>query len=369
MNDSTWRPSLHPPGMPMKTREVCCVLAMAALLTAVVFSPAGGDWLWSRRLHDFAHGPIFGSLALLTLFFLRARSSAALSHQYLTALLVAFTLGGITELLQTLSQRDPSWADLGMDALGATAFLSIFALFDKRINVGTRRRVVGPIVVAATVLLMLPLISTAFDYSQRARAFPIIVDFSRGIGNDFWTTRQVNARIVRLPKRFSSRNERALRVEFLPGRWQGLDLREPPRDWQGYEVLLLDVVNPTPDILKIVLRIDDRGYNGPYIDRYNGRFEIPAFTRSTIHIPFSDIESAPRGRKFNISNITRVLLFRQHESKASEMYVVGMRLSQTASRPSSGLNAAKHYISTMALIDFPCFIKSKPSLSCSSFKR
>jgi hypothetical protein len=317
--------------MPMKTREVCCALAMAVLLTAVVFSPAGGDWLWSRRLHDFAHGPIFGSVALLALLLLRARSSAVLSHQYVTAFLIAFTLGGVTELLQTLSRRDPSWADLGMDVLGATAFLSIFALFDKRVNVGRSRRVVAPIVVAAAVLLVLPLLSTAFDYSQRARAFPIIVDFSRGIGDDFWTTRQVKARIERLPNEFSTRNERALRVQFLPGRWQGLDLREPPRDWQDYEVLLLDVVNPTPEVLKLVLRVDDLGYNGPSIDRYNGRFEIPPFRRSTIHIPLSNIESAPRGRKFNLSNITRVLLFRQHESKASEMYVVGMRLSDTAS--------------------------------------
>jgi hypothetical protein len=309
----------------MKARELRLALLIAALLTAVVFSPSGGDWLWSRRLHDFAHAPIFGSISLFSLLLLRSRSRLRVSSQYLSAFLAALTLGGLSELAQALTRRDPSWGDLGMDALGTVTFLSIYAAFDTRLS-GNRQRWAMSFAVLSAALVLFSLGGTAWDYISRARAFPVIVDFSRDIGADFWTTRQVRARVEALPERFSQLDERALRVEFLPGRWQGLDLREPPRDWRGYDSLMLDVVNPTQDELKIVLRIDDLGYNGPDIDRYNGRFELPAFTRASIRIPLSEIESAPKGRRFNLSNITRILLFRRHDSPAREMYVVGLRL-------------------------------------------
>ena len=307
------------------------LVAIVVLLGAVVFSPSGGGYLWLRTLHDFAHGPIFGAVAIITL--MGCRNLAWCAHrpvgsQYLFAFILAVTLGALSELAQIVSNRDPTWTDLAMDVLGAATFLLVFAAFDQKIisNKKGAKRLLALAAIVALAVLVSPLISTALAYTTKSRAFPIIVDFSRDVGAEFLTTRLVSTRIETLPEPLSGITERAMYIQFQPGRWQGIDMREAPRNWLGFRALVLDVANPTEEELKIVLRIDDRGYNGPYHDRYNGRFDISPRSRSILRIPLTEIESAPQGRSFNLSNITRVLLFRQHESKASAMYLVGMRL-------------------------------------------
>src|SRR5437868_14176541 len=52
----------------MKTKNIVAIVLIGILLAAVVFAPVPGGTLGIRTLHDFAHAPIFGCVALLTLF-------------------------------------------------------------------------------------------------------------------------------------------------------------------------------------------------------------------------------------------------------------------------------------------------------------
>jgi hypothetical protein len=53
-----------------RTALVACAL-ISILLASVVFAPVPDDTVGLSRLHDFAHGPIFGCVAVLLLLVLR----------------------------------------------------------------------------------------------------------------------------------------------------------------------------------------------------------------------------------------------------------------------------------------------------------
>lgn len=312
----------------LRKNSFATLITIMLLFAAVVFSPKSGDWLWSRRLHDFAHGPTFGCVAVLVLLRLRAGcrfSRIPVGQQYAIAFIVAVALGALAEIAQFISRRDPSWSDVATDALGATTFLLACAAFDSRVTVAVRR-LVACICIGAAVVLLTPMISTAVAYVQRTTAFPVLADITRGIGGEFWTTRLVETYVDDIPRTWSATRERGMFIEFLPGRWQGIDLREPPVNWSGYDALVVDLINPTAQNLEVVLRVEDRAHDGRYADRYNGELDIPPQTRSVFRIPLVDIEAAPRDRKLQLSNVNRIMLFRRDSSQASSMYLVAMRL-------------------------------------------
>jgi hypothetical protein len=313
----------------MILRLALYVACVGLLLGAVAFSPSWGEWLWLRTLHDFAHGPVFGAIAVLGMLALShmpptARASA--STHYGWAFGLAVFLGGLTEVVQWRTGRDPSWVDFGTDVLGIATFLLIYSLFDPRLRGKRLRkwRMFGALL--SVVFMASPMIRTAHAYYERSRAFPEIIDIDRGLSSYFITTRQAKTRIEPLPTRWSNSNESALRVEFLPGKWQGVAHNEPPQDWRGYESLVVDVVNPTQVPLKIVVRIDDQAHDWRDADRYNGRFDIAPETRERLRIKLSDIQQAPKDREFDLARVARILVFRQNDCEAPAMYLVRMGL-------------------------------------------
>jgi hypothetical protein len=313
----------------MTSRLVLYVALIGLLLGAVAFSPSWGQWLWLRTLHDFAHGPVFGAiavLAMLALSHIPRTSRSGASRHYVSAFGFAVLLGGLTELVQWRTGRDPSWVDFGTDVLGIVTFLLIYSLFDPRLGGKHLRkwRMLGALL--SVVFMASPMIRTAHAYYERGRAFPQIIDIHRGLSSYFITTRQAKTRIEPLPARWSTTNEAALRIEFLEGKWQGVAHNEPPGDWRGYASLVVDVVNPTKLPLKIVVRIDDQAHDWRDADRYNGRFEIAPETRERLHIKLSDIQQAPKDREFDLARVARILVFRQNDSEAPAMYLVRIGL-------------------------------------------
>lgn len=314
----------------MALRLFLSLAGVGLLLAAVVFSPSWGTWLWLRTLHNFAHGPVFGTIAIVTMLTLKhvMRVRLPVRSQYALALAFAVFLGGLTELVQWSTGRDPSWLDFGTDVLGVITFLLLYALLDTRLRAANLFRWGVPVALLGVTFMAWPLITTAHAYYERSSAFPQIIDIDRGLSSHFITTRQVVTRIERLPSRWSRTNESALRVEFLPGKWQGIAHNEPPQDWRGYDSLVVDVVNPTPVPLKLVVRIDDEQHDWRDSDRYNGRFEIAPGTREQLRIPLARIRQAPRQREFDLSRVARILVFRQSHSVSTAMYLVRIGLER-----------------------------------------
>lgn len=302
---------------------------VCALLAAVVFAPMGGDSLWIRTLHNYAHAPIFGAIALAVL--IAARSMPMLGTRprwqlYALAFGTAGFLGALTELAQVPTGRDASWEDLVNDLLGAASFLALFAAFEARRG----RARAGALLVGVLVLGIAswPLVSTANAYARRASGFPAIADFTRGVGVGFISTRFTQIAVEPVPREWAASAERALRIDFFPGSWPGIEFTEPPPDWRGYRTLTVEVINPSDVELIFAVRIDDREHNGRHADRYNQAFNVAPRTREKFEIPLAAIESAPRERKFDLAQVKRIIIFRRQESSAPRMYLVSVRLGK-----------------------------------------
>jgi hypothetical protein len=307
----------------LSSRLLAPLCFIALLVGAVVFAPMGGQALWLRTLHNFAHVPIFGCIAVAGALAMRAwPSEAKLGPRapYLAGFAIAALLGFATEVAQSFTGRDPSWMDLANDVLGAVAFLGLFAIFDTRLRAGMRGLgfAVG---LLALALASIPLVDMTRAYAQRSRDFPVVAEFERALGTAFISSRHAKIAVEPLPEPWGDGTQRALRIDFYEDPWPGIEFTEPPPDWRGYTALRLEAFNPTHTQLDFTVRIDDFDHNGREADRFNRRFTLEPFSHSTFVIPLHDIEHAPRERRFDLERVRRIIVFRSRPSQAPTMYL------------------------------------------------
>lgn len=303
---------------------------IAILLATVVFAPVPGDTRWIRMLHNSAHAPIFGCVALLTLVIVRAHprlNTLGLARQYAIAVAAALFLGVVTEILQIPAGRDASVADALRDVIGALAFLGIFAVFDAKVRVLSRARAIR-FTAAAIGLISLgvaagPVARAAIKYQERDHRFPVLADFSRHYDRYFIMQNWSEFSPAKLPAPWAAApDESALRVRLFDGPYPGLDFIELPPDWSSYSTLAVDLTNPTPLNLQLVLRVHDAAHNNQPADRFNQLFELPAGTRKVLRIPLREIAGGPAARKLDLRQVAGMIIFRtQDSSPAGELYL------------------------------------------------
>jgi hypothetical protein len=291
-------------------------IVLAILLVIVVFAPVPGDTRLLYTLHNAAHGPLFGGVALLVLAWQRRRANASTGSwfvEYAIAFVAAIILGVGTEIVQALTGRDASWLDARNDALGALAVLMLCFALDKR----TRSRFALPARAAAVCValgvfafLVAPVVRTGFEYRQRDRQFPIIADFTRHYDRYFIYQQDAEIGPAAMPESWARRKgEGALRVRMLPGAYPGIEFVEPFPDWTAYRTVVLDLTNPGARDLRFTLRINDAIHNQAFEDRYNGVVMLHAGRREEIRIPLHDVRNAPRGRAMRLDDIYGMMLF------------------------------------------------------------
>lgn len=315
----------------MKRNERLAGVLICIVLAAVVFAPVPGRAQWVKVLHDFAHAPLFGAVAVLLLLIVRTHGKSGRlspSLQYLLAFLLACILGALTELAQIPLNRDASWLDLHSDVLGAAGFLALFAAFDGGLS-ATVRTLTAIAGVALLVFHSTPLAVAASAYAHRASEFPVLMEFSDRRDGYFVAPQWAQVSIRAVPQTWAARSgEPALYAAFSEGPWPGVDFFEPAPDWRGYRALALDIVNPTDVELVLGFRAHDAHHNNDFDDRFNRTLHVPARTRTVLRIPVADIESAPRTRPMDLARMADFLLFRSSGSAAEEMYVVAVRLEK-----------------------------------------
>jgi hypothetical protein len=309
----------------MKRKNLAALVLIGILLAAVVFAPVPGRALGIKTLHDFAHAPIFGCVALLTLFAFGSHekfSGLSLRLQYLGAFLIAITLGALTEIAQIPVGRDASWMDLRSDVLGAAGFPGLYATFDPRI----RRPTIRALGMAAGVSLLaihsMPLAAAVKAYLNREQTFPVLADFTQGLDSYFIKAQWAALDLRALPERWARQpGELAMRVTFAQGPWPGIDFAEPAPDWRGYTNLAIDITNPSSAELVLGMRVHDVQHNQHFEDRFNRTLHVPPMTRTVLRIPIADIQSGPQTRRMDLQQIVDYLMFRSRESAVQEMYV------------------------------------------------
>jgi VanZ family protein len=314
----------------MKRVHVIALALIAILLAAVVFAPVPGDTRWIRTLHNSAHAPIFGCVSLLVLLITRSHprlQAQGLLAQYILALAAAFALGVLTELLQIPAGRDASFEDALHDTIGALAVLGLFAAIDTRIR-GLPRNV--PIRFAAAVVGLVslgvaaaPVTRAAIKYQQRDQRFPVLADFSQGYDRYFILQQWSEFSPVTLPTPWArAKDESAMRVRLLDGPYPGMNFIELLPDWSGYSTLAVDLTNPTPMNLQLVLRVHDAGHDNQPEDRFSKRFELPPGTREVLRVRLEDVAAGPKSRSLDLHQIAGLMIFRAGDSPpAAELYL------------------------------------------------
>jgi hypothetical protein len=119
--------------------------------------------------------------------------------------------------------------------------------------------------------------------------------------------------------------EKSLRLEMFPSSYPGLSPALKHNNWSGYQALCFEVYNPSPDTLKLILRIDDKKEALEYSDRYNKAFLIKPGANS-LKIPLNSLVTSEIKRPLALKNIYRFLIFMSHPAKNHVLYLDYFRL-------------------------------------------
>lgn len=320
------------------------LVAIGAVLGLVIFAQVPGEDLWAAELTDFGHGPAFAVLTLLLFKMLRARSTRQLPvlAEYAAVVVMALALGAIVELLQGMIGRDESIDDLLRDAQGTLAAVGFLVMLDPKLHgSGAFRpvRLAGLLLgLAGTAMLVWPPIMCGLAHLDRNRSFPTLADFDRPTSLHFvHPLGGATIRWQKLPPAFAGHagQTHALRVDTTGRSWWGLMLREPLPDWRHYQRLAVTIANPSRQALTLELRVHDREANEDSDAPFTSILEIPPLSWRTDIVPLAGMTSNSEGAGIDLAHVRSLMLARKGaDHRATEFYLVRLRLELPASRPS-----------------------------------
>jgi len=298
-------------------------ILLVILLVLVVVAPVPQHTIGTLALHDFAHAPVFGVVAVLLLLWLRERApSQRLVIQYVSAFMGACALGLMTEIAQIPVGRNASWLDVRSDVLGALAFLALFAMLDRRSDRLAVRFVSALIAVVALTIHSWPLAQTTLAYVQRNESFPVLFDARERYDDFFLAYHEATGDHVPLPPEHARYAGEAALLLQLEQRWSPfLSLLEPGPDWRGYRTLAFDLTNAATLPLELKIGVRDRAYDETKHDGFVRVVTLPPQQRLTVRIPVAEIEREAKLRAIELSQIGSVVLFDEYAQSAREVYV------------------------------------------------
>jgi len=304
-------------------------LALLAFLLGPWFQDVGPFW---QTVFDAGHTPLFGVLALVLLEFTRRflpDETSAPWRPYAVAFGAAVALGLLSEALQYFGPRHADLIDAARDAAGAGSFLLVAATLDRRLveklvrHGWTRARLRGLAVVLFGVAIV-PLLWLLAAHVERRSAFPALFGFQARWERQF--VRIVRGRLDPAPP--VPGRPPAGRVTFSAGKFSGLRL-EPYPDWDGYDVLAIDLYSAEPRSVELRMRVDAPALDGLGPARFNARFDIaPGSNR--LRVPLARVRAAPGGRQLDLRRVLGMALWRPEEESPYVLDVESIRLERDA---------------------------------------
>lgn len=288
-----------------------CVIAL--LLAFVVAPPVFEATVLLAALHDAAHVLTFALIAVFLCVLIEPRG---------TGLVMLFVVAGVLAVGTEAAQpyfagagaiEVASIGDVARDLLGA-----VIGTLAWRAHHRQRRWLWIP---AAALLAagLAPLAFTAWAYVQRAMHPDVVWDASRATWQVFLET-SVEGRY--------ERDTRRLRFTASSDSFAGFSIREPPPDWRGYAALQVALANPGATPIRINVRIDDRPRDTEYEDRFNRERVVPGGASVVWRIPLGEIERGPKGRRLDLSDIRRLVIFLSPGSRGASFDLGSVRLER-----------------------------------------
>jgi len=301
------------------------ILWPPAVILVVLLFVGGPGYRSPRSLQafwDLGHIGAFSLWTFLLVTWKRVEETSP-AHQWATGLAFCIVAGAGSEFIQSLTGGDASLDDFLRDIVGGLLTLSWFAPSVKALPREVRRTARS---MSALFLFVacLPLATALGDEALARARFPVLSDFETPFERSRW---EGDARYA--PDSSIARSGKAsLKVDMDTSLYSGVALVYFPKNWKGHRFLVLDVYNPSPDVLEITCRIHDRRHEEGeqrYQDRFNRIFRLP-LGWNEIRIDLGDVAKAPAGRTMDLGEIRVVGLFAMKLPQPRTMYLDNVRL-------------------------------------------
>lgn len=117
-----------------------------------------------------------------------------------------------------------------------------------------------------------------------------------------------------------------LRVSLPPGQYPGIDFEDIQPDWSRYAYLKMDIYNPSKEVVRFHIRIDDHKTNWKYDNRFDWDMELKPGL-NVVSIPTASIQTNLHHRNLNLKKIERLMLFIPNNLKPRDLYIDNIRLN------------------------------------------
>jgi hypothetical protein len=323
--------------MSIKRIIVCIVLASVAITIIVGLNYLVIPFrslLWNE-LSDFGHFPLFAVVALALfgiIVNLPGTRQRRRQTQYLLAFAAVLVAGALSEFSQVTGPRDADAWDLARNVSGSLVALMILATFDSRMtgSGAWKKPAFRNGLRAAAIILLLanfaPVAIRAEAYRQRAARMPVLHSFDSPWELIFMDAYGATIELVPPPKDWVDNDNRLVgKLTFHPGRFPGVNFREPYPDWSPYRYLDLKLYSEQDEDVDVVIRIDDMHSDYVYEDRFNKQMTLgPGW--NSLRISLEEVRSDPKERELDMTAIARVILFVVRPEEPISLYLVDMKL-------------------------------------------
>jgi uncharacterized protein len=117
----------------------------------------------------------------------------------------------------------------------------------------------------------------------------------------------------------------SLKVFLPPGSYPGINFEEMRKDWSQFKLLKMDITNPSSEDIRFHVRIDDHESGWEYGNRFDVNFVLKPGLNN-ISIATDSIKTNLRGRRLDLENIKRMMVFIPSNPKKRELFIDNIRL-------------------------------------------
>jgi hypothetical protein len=301
-----------------------------AVIAMLLFVRIPGDERWVWVLGNTAHAPALAVVTIALIQTIRTLQPVGLGilREYAAAIVIALLIGSLVELAQLGTGRNASLVDLGRNALGSLAAAGFMAVCDPRLRAFPSHRSIrraGLIIgILCTLIVVTPVLIAGAAYYQRARNFPVLVDFGSPLSTYFVGTYDaVVVERARLPVTIRQQDPDAVGLcasLVRHGAWS-LVLWEPYPDWRGYDHLAVELANTSSIPLIMRIRIRDRDLRTNRKAGYVGSIEVAPGTRTIHRIPLRDIVATDDAPGLDSAMIRSISLSGHAGNRAQDFYL------------------------------------------------
>ncbi len=290
------------------------VLGVCFLLLSNNFS-SSDDLI--NEVNNFGHIVLFGSFSIGLLLWIRTtqqRRVPGIRQQYMLAFIVALVIATFVEFLQVFGPRSADLIDALRNAVGVSAFLGCYALFDdklkrvQKLNRGVKALCLAVLLIFPGLALVPVVKAVHFEYLKFSQ-LPVLMDF-----DDDWEYGLVlRARANIVPLKHGPQAGWA-RAQFKPDHFAGLLFKKFWGHWGMYSKLHIELLSEATQEERLYILVFDKDYVYELEDAYQHEAILQPGA-NTITIDLRDVELGPQTRKIKLNRIEGLQLIRRSEPR------------------------------------------------------